>query len=225
MKRIQMVNKIFGALMVIEKHDVYRKHDTRWRCKCKCGNETIVRGSFLRSGHTKSCGRCNRYELEDSYVRCIVKSGRSFIFDLSDFDLVSEYSWSMAKEGYVLGFKNGKRVRLHRLLMEAPRHLVVDHMNGDPSDCRRENLRLATQRKNSYNSCKPKSNTTGFKGVCFDTRRGKYLSSIHPNGRTVFLGYYDKPEEAAQAYDRAASCYFGEYAKTNSYERGSEESK
>ena len=225
MKRIEMVNKTFGSLLVIEKYDVYRKHDTRWRCKCMCGNEAIVRGSFLRGGHTKSCGRCNRYELEDSYMRGIVKSGRSFIFDPSDFDLISDYSWSVDKDGYVLGIKDDKRVRLHRLLLDAPRHLVVDHINGDPGDCRRENLRLATQRKNTYNSCTPKSNTTGFKGVCFDKKRGKYLSSIHPSGRTVFLGYYDEPEEAAHAYDRAASFYFGEYAKTNSYEKGSEESR
>ena len=225
MKRIEMVNKIYGSLLVLEKYDVYLKHDTRWRCKCKCGNETIVRGSFLRNGHTRSCGRCNRYDLEDMYMRCTVKSGRSFLFDSDDFELISQYLWSIDKGGYVLGIKNGERVRLHRLLMDAPKHLVVDHMNGDPSDCRRENLRLTTQHKNTYNSSKPKTNTTGFKGVYFDKRRGKYLSSIHPSGRTVFLGYYDKPEEAAQAYDRAASFYFGEYAKTNSYERGSEESR
>jgi len=105
--------------------------------------------------------------------------------------------------------------------MNAPVGSVVDHINGDPSDCRRKNLRVTTQRKNTYNAKLSKNSTSGFKGVCFDKHRGRYMAHIHPGGRMKFLGYYDTPHEAAVAYDRAAASFFGDFARTNGlYEGG-----
>ena len=214
--RIDMKGKICGKLTVIEKKDVYKGYDTRWLCKCSCGSFTVVRGSFLRNGHTKSCGNCIRYEEEkDGIIKCTVGSGRSFIFEAQDYNLVSKYRWSVTKDGYVLGtIDGGIRVKLHRLLMGNPQ-CVVDHINGNPDDCRRSNLRCATQQQNTQNSILPKSSTTGFKGVCFDKQNGKFMAHIHPNGKMKFLGYYISPIEAALAYDKAASLYFGEFAKPN----------
>ncbi len=155
------------------------------------------------------------YTIEGNFIRCTVKSGRSFIFDADDLELVSRYSWSVDKKGYVIGLsKEGRRVKLHRVLMDNPVG-VVDHINGQPWDCRRSNLRSATQHQNTQNCSLPKSSTTGYKGVCFDNKKQKYMAHIHPNGRMKFLGYYSDPVDAALAYDRAALFYFKSFAKTN----------
>lgn len=210
-----MTGKKYGKLTVLEMADIYKKHDVQWMCKCECGNVVKVRGSYLRSGHTKTCGNCVRYEEKEDYIRCTVKSGQSFIFDKSDFEIVAKHKWSVDKYGYVISGTGKECVKLHRLLFENPENTVVDHINGRPWDCRRSNLRLASQQQNTQNSAMPKSNTTGYKGVCFDKKRNKFMASIHPNRQTVFLGYYDSPYEAALAYDRAAFCYYGEFARPN----------
>lgn len=214
--RIEMAGKTFNKLYVIEKAGVYNKQDTTWRCLCSCGKETVVRGNYLRSGHTKSCGNCINYSLENDYMKCTVSSGRSFIFDTEDYDLIKNYRWSVDKYGYVLARdKNQCSIKLHRLILNPKPDEVIDHINGLPWDCRKENLRITTQNKNTYNQKIKKSNTSGYKGVCFDKRRNKYIAYIHPNKKFKYLGCYLNPKEAALAYNKAASFYFGEYARLN----------
>lgn len=212
--RIEMLGQTYNKLTVLNKAGVYRGHDTKWLCKCSCGNLIVVRGSYLRNGHTKTCGNCIRYENENDHIRCTVGSGLSFIFDAEDYKKVSQYKWSVSQGGYVLGYKNSERIKLHQLILNNS-SMIVDHINGDPSDCRRSNLRLATQHQNTYNSSLAKSSTTGYKGVCLDKRRGKYMAHIHPNGKMKFLGYFDDPRSAALAYDKAAVLFFGDFAKRN----------
>ena len=204
----------FGDLTVIEKAGVCKKA-TLWRCRCTCGKESIVRLGNLRSGHTKSCGKCNTIIHHDGYLECVVKNGRRFLFDESDLPSVQGQTWTIDKDGYVRGNSGKKAVRFHRMIMAAKPDEVLDHINGDPSDCRKQNLRIVSQHQNSMNHSLNKNSTTGFKGVCFDKKEQKYMAHIHPNRRMVFLGYYDDPIEAALAYDKSASFYFGEYAKLN----------
>lgn len=214
--RIDMTGRVCGCLTVIRKYDVYRTNDTRWLCKCSCGNEAIVRGSYLRNGHTTSCGKCQKYIFENGYVRCEVRSGRSFLINAADYPIIRDYKWSVDRNGYVMTRgPDGHSVKLHRLLTCAKKGEVVDHINGEPSDCRRENMRITTQHKNTYNSRLPKNTTTGYKGVCFDKSKSRYMAHIHPDGKMVFLGYYDNPKQAAMAYDNAACFYYGEYARLN----------
>ena len=214
--KFDMTGAKCNSLTVLSPCGMYKGRDTVWLCKCDCGNVAEVSGSYLRSGHTKTCGHCAaRYEAVDDYMKCTVKSGRSFIFDTDDFSIVSRYNWSVTKEGYALANnKDHGSIKLHRLLMGFPNG-VVDHINGHPDDNRRSNLRITTQHCNTQNSAKPRSNTTGYKGVCFDKHKGKFMAFIQPNGRFKFLGYFSNPVDAAHAYDRAAVFYFGEYARLN----------
>ena len=215
--RIDMSGKKYGHLTVLKKAGVYRNSDTTWLCRCDCGELTIVRGSFLRNGHTKTCGKgCMKFQTVEEGILCTVKTGRSFLIDKEDLTFVQKYRWSVSSDGYVLGVDaKGKKVKLHRLLAHAKEYEVVDHINGNPSDCRRSNLRVTTQYHNTFNSRLPISSTTGYKGVCWDKRRKRYMAHIHPNGKMIFLGYYDDIKEAAIAYDNAALLYFGEYARLN----------
>ena len=89
----------------------------------------------------------------------------------------------------------------------------VDHINGNGLDNRRSNLRPASRSQNGANRGAPSNNTSGFKGV---TRfRLKWMAKIQVHGRTIHLGLFATPQEAARAYDTAALEHFGEYARPN----------
>lgn len=78
----------------------------------------------------------------------------------------------------------------------------IDHINGNPADNRLANLRVVTNRINSQNQRRPRSdNSTGFLGVSFDKRRGKFAARIRvPDGKYKFLGYHATPRGAHRAY-------------------------
>ena len=102
---------------------------------------------------------------------------------------------------------------LHRLLVDAPLGFHVDHANGNPLDNRRCNLRIVTPRQNSWNRRPRKNAASRFKGVT--QRRGKWRARITIHGVRKELGQFDREEDAAMAYNRAAKEYFGEYARLN----------
>src|SRR6185312_2595633 len=78
-----------------------------------------------------------------------------------------------------------------------------------------QNLRICNNRQNSGNSPKRATNKSGFKGVRWYGRFGKWLASITLNGKQQHIGYFDELETAARAYDKAALQVFGEFAMLN----------
>jgi hypothetical protein len=88
---------------------------------------------------------------------------------------------------------------------EDPGDLTVDHINGDPSDNRAENLRLADQRTQSRNMPKSKTNTSGCVGVGWVKRVEKWEAKIGVGGKTVWLGLYESFDEAVAARKGAES--------------------
>lgn len=89
----------------------------------------------------------------------------------------------------------------------------IDHINGDKSDNRIANLREATGSQNLRNRGKPKNNTSGFKGVSWNSGRRAWLATIHRKGSNKNLGYFATREAASDAYNRAALKYHGEFAR------------
>ena len=88
----------------------------------------------------------------------------------------------------------------------------IDHINEIKNDNRISNLREATSSQNQRNRGAQKNNTSGFKGVSFFKRNGKWKSTICVNSNKKHLGYFDNPEEAHQAYCKASDKYHGEFA-------------
>ena len=188
MELINMIGHTFGELRVICRAPNNKGH-TCWKCICSCGNEVIVNASNLRSGHTKSCGHCERFiKIDDETVMCRLKAGGTFLIDAKDLSTVSLHKWSVENSGYIQTTINGKHVRLHRYLLNEP-DLYVDHINGDRTDNRRKNLRCCSNKENCRNQGLSSRNTSGFKGVSFDRRRGRYSASITVDGNSHFLGY------------------------------------
>lgn len=145
------------------------------------------------------------------------------LVDDADFTWLSHWRWLYVGRGYAGRFRKtpaGNRlVYLHRLLLDAGPDQVVDHINGDRLDNRRANLRLVTPSENQQNRALPAHNTSGYKGVCWHKRIGKWHVRIGLNGDRIHLGYYHNLTTAALVYDAAARHYFGEFAHLNFPER------
>ena len=148
------------------------------------------------------------------------------LYDAEDEDKINKHTWYIKKEykssniysaaAYFLG----GTLRMHRLIMNTPKGMHTDHINGNPLDNRKENLRICTPAQNSRNRRKNKNNKSGFKGVkrcCGSWYEGtiKWMASINFEGKRMHLGVYDIPEEAARAYDAKAIELHGEFAQTN----------
>lgn len=86
----------------------------------------------------------------------------------------------------------------------------IDHINGNRSDNRISNLRLASHYQNRWNSKPRASSKSGIKGV--RNRRGKWEARIRIGGKEIWLGSHDTPEKAKAAYDEAANRYYGEFS-------------
>lgn len=105
----------------------------------------------------------------------------------------------------------GCRLYLHRLVAKAPKGMQVDHRNRDGLDCRRSNLRLATQRQNNGNLPLRLDSTSGFKGVVY----AAYTKRWRVRVASKHVGYFNTREEAARAYNKAAKAAFGRFARLN----------
>jgi len=91
---------------------------------------------------------------------------------------------------------------------------VIDHRDGNPLNNRWNNLRLSTRSENCANRRRDITNTSGFKGVSFDRRRGNWIARIMKESRNYFLGRFATAEEAHEAYGAAARLLYGEFART-----------
>ena len=133
------------------------------------------------------------------------EKGRALI-DLDDVDRCSDYRWSYDR--YVRNWRIGM---LHRFIMDCPDDLVVDHINHNPLDNRKCNLRICDIRHNSINKKQMSNNTSGVTGVYLKKDRNKWGARIVVDGRCIYLGYFNTYEEAVESRLQAEIEYFGEY--------------
>jgi hypothetical protein len=126
----------------------------------------------------------------------------------------SNYSRN-SKTIYVTARIDGKRVPMHRVILNAPDGMEVDHIDGNGLNNQRSNLRLVTTQQNSWNRGIKSTNKSGYKGVCFRKASNMWRSSIWLNGKYISLGSFFCLIKAAKAYDTAAIKYFGEFARLN----------
>lgn len=144
----------------------------------------------------------------------ICLGGHQVLLDEEDTHLFDEYRWHIKRNRSKTYVRcHPQFVYLHRMVMNAPVGIQVDHINGNGLDNRKENLRLCTTSQNLFNRGKNKNNTSGLKGVGFDKRRGTWYARIEVDRKTIFIGSFPSPSEAHEAYKRVAIEKAGEFVK------------
>jgi hypothetical protein len=108
----------------------------------------------------------------------------------------------------------GKSHKAHRLIFMLHHGFMpqeIDHINGDRADNRIENLRSVTRSQNQYNK-RPQRNASGYRGVTWHKKTGKWLVRVGLNNKNKSLGYYDDLELAALVAEEGRSLHYGQFA-------------
>lgn len=156
-----------------------------------------------------------------------LSQGKFALVDKCDFDKINKYKWSAYCDKGTNSYyatRNSRRVEdkkrttihMHRYVMNAPSEVVVDHKYHNTLDNRKGNLRLSTHSQNSMNKRRAKNNKSGFTGVGFNKRSGKWVARITVNLKRISLGCFVLKSNAVKARKQAEVKYFGKYT----YKRG-----
>ena len=157
----------------------------------------------------------NTYTCASPSVMILSIGGKhTVLFDCDDYENVSRYQWSISSNGYACSGAGKEQIQFHRLVLNAPLGSHVDHINRNKLDNRKSNLRLCSVSQNGYNRPQQSNCQSGYRGVALN-QYGRWVANINQNGKSIFLGSYTTPEDAANAYDSAAAIIAGEFAYRN----------
>lgn len=158
-------------------------------------------------------------------VKIPLTKGRYALIDQEDAERVSQYRWRVIQNKYVAGRKIQPRkrgvhceeIRMHRLIVNAPKNMDVDHKDQDGFNNRKSNIRICTTAQNvAYRrKLNPKKFSSEYKGVFWNTYHKAWQASIKCLGKKFYLGRYKTPTEAALSYNKKAKELFGEFALIN----------
>lgn len=204
------------------------KHSPQWMCECSCEQHTlfITRGAAIKNGQVKSCGcfqkeihfsvnkKYNKYDLSGEYgIGWTSNTNKEFYFDLEDYDKIKDYCWLeyVSHNGYhsikTRDYKNnGNFISMHYLFG----YKWYDHIDKNPFNNRKQNLRPATAQENARNRSISKRNKSGVTGVY--KRGNRWIAAITNNYKTTELGGYINKDDAIIARLQAEAKCFGEFA-------------
>jgi hypothetical protein len=242
-----LTNKKINNLKVIKfDHESISKNGYKnryWLCKCDlCKKEKVLNEDGLRKGITYSCGcernikirqvgfnnkKYNRYDLTNDYGIGYTSKNEPFYFDLEDYDKIKDICWFYNKNRYIVSVdSNKKRIYLHRIVMNKKDNkdgYVVDHINRNTIDNRKENLRICTISENGMNKSKKSNNSSGHKGVWYNKRLNNYVAELLFNHKKYTKSFavkkYGKENSfklACKAQEELELKYFKEYSVLNS---------
>jgi len=148
-------------------------------------------------------------------------SGYEVIISACDVERVMAHKWHFYKRSksglcyfsYKTPRPEVKEIMLHRFILNCPPSMCVDHIDGNTLDNRRSNLRICTRAENSRNRRKNNNSTSGYKGVFWNKLYSKWAAYIRANNKRIFLGYFDDPKKAYEAYVAASKKYHGEFGR------------
>ena len=176
-------------------------------------------GKFLDNS-PKALHDYNEFKTEGNITKIYTKHKNGdvsgyFIIDTEDLDKIIVRKWRLWKDRFFTGVQ--KPITISRFIFEEvlnqqlDENVVIDHINHNPSDNRKSNLRICTQQNNVCNKIVLSTNTSGIGGVWFDINRDKWTVEIKCNYIKCHLGRYDKLEDACYVRYIAEQKLFGEF--------------
>jgi len=166
-----------------------------------------------------------RNESNQAIIPARNKNGDIVKYALVDDDkwhMLAKHSWRLDAESYFLATINKKPVKMHRLLMNAPDGVIVDHKNSIPYDNRLQNLRLASDSANAHNKKKKEGASSKYIGVSPSGNR--WAAKISKGKERHNIGSYQTEKEAARAYNEKAKELYKEFANLNEISDSDDES-
>tara|TARA_R100001530_G_scaffold13251_1_gene12253 strand:+ start:6896 stop:7372 length:477 start_codon:yes stop_codon:yes gene_type:complete len=121
--------------------------------------------------------------------------------------------WHLYHDNYPRATISKKQVIAHSLLINCPKGKVIDHIDGNPLNNQKSNLRVCTYSQNAMNRIRSKDNTSGYKGVYLDKAKNKWRARIMKEGKRISLGSFDSSKDAYRVYKNAAKELHGEFAR------------
>lgn len=132
-----------------------------------------------------------------------------FIFDLEDYERIKQFCWLEGQNGYIVTGTNKGTIYLHKLII--PTDHIVDHINRNKKDNRKENLRIVTCQQNCMNKSMQKNNLSGITGVYFDKDRKRWVGQLIFKNKKYTKRFFTK-NEAIEYRKKLEKEYFKEYA-------------
>ena len=192
----------FGRLTVLEFVPTEGKK-SYWNCKCDCGNYKVVLLGNLTTGKIKSCGclnkekglklkKTNPYIIKNNVVELYTfNTNNKFIIDIDDYEKIKDYCWFENSNGYIMNRTNHKNIMLHRLITNCPNDKVVDHLDHNPLNNCKINLRICTQKENMQNIYLKNNNSLECSGITKIMRNSNEYYIVQINGYRGCFKYFD----------------------------------
>lgn len=154
-----------------------------------------------------------------------LSQGKVALVDDADYDWLNQWKWHACKTSNNKSWtarrksvgKGGRQINVHmhrEILSVVQNGVEVDHKDGDTLNNQRHNLRACSRTENIFNT-HSRGGTSKHKGVCYNKSNGKWAAQIAAKKHRIHIGYFDKEEDAAMAYNTLAKKHHGEFAKLN----------
>jgi hypothetical protein len=157
--------------------------------------------------------------MDDDFLMELEIKNEKVLVDSRDWERLEQYSWYTSNDGHHLYLKanvEGSTINFHDQVVNPPKNMMVDHIDGNTLNNLRNNLRVCNASQNQANQSVQKiKKTSQFKGVHYSESKQKWISQIGFEKKRKHIGNFNTEIEAAKAYDEVAIDLFGQFAKTN----------
>jgi hypothetical protein len=177
----------------------------------KLTREATMKKEMIKTETTKKRTREKRIKNDVYFIEnvCIIvlKNQRrevvgTTMINAADYDIVKGHRWYLSQIGYAISGTEITPIASMILGVKTNRNIIIDHINRNKLDNRRENLRLVSKSDNAFNSKTRSDNTSGHCGVSWEEKRKKWVARICINGKVKQIGRFETIEDAIFARKR-----------------------